>query len=713
MSIESKTITVGLIGNPNCGKTKIFNRMAKAHADVGNYPRVTVEVEKKQFQHQGWTITLVDLPGVYALTSQSQEERASRDFLYSGQVDLLINVLDAGNLERALFLTTQLLEMGKPTLFVLNMIDEARRKGLSFKLNDLSSMLNGPVVETDANRGEGIPALLDAVVAQAAKMEKDVRPLRITYDSHLEMAVDKIKGLIRDLHPDEMNDAQCRWLAIKLLEGDDELIRQESDHEHLQEMVRRMRYDLSRHHGDSCEMMFANGRFGFIHGLVSEAVSQSIDFDTRRDMTRLLDALFLHRSLGIPLFFGMMWLMFETTFSLGELPAGWIESGVSLISGWVGGMMPDGLLRDLMLEGVITGMGAVIVFLPYILILFFFIAFFSETGYLARSSFLLDRAMHVFGLHGKAFIPLVMGFGCNVPAVMATRTIESPQSRLIAILINPFMSCAQRLPAFILIAGAFFAESSGLAIFLIYMTSIGVAMGASVILSRFVIRGGGESFVMELPPYRLPTMGAVLYHMWDKAYDFVRMVGGVIVVGSVIIWFLQAFPQNVQLSQDYNALIAKVEQSQSLTPKQIRHELTELKRTKKQEEMEKSYLGQTGMAVSPIFAPLGFDWKDTVAIISGFFAKEVVVASYAVLYNEDDSEETGSEGLRQALSKAMSPVTAAALMVFLLLYSPCLSTFAAIKREASWGWAGFSLVFSLAMGWSLAYLVVVVGTLLT
>ncbi|CCQ75007.1 ferrous iron transport protein B [Magnetospira sp. QH-2] len=708
---ETKTVTVALVGNPNCGKTSLYNAITGTKENVGNYPRVTVKIKHTTIEHRGWEIRLVDLPGIYSLTSQSPEERIGRDFIQYQRPDIVLNVLDAGNLARNLFLTTQLIEMGRPRLYALNMADEAHRKGITVDLEGLESILGGHAIETVATTGAGVTELLDHVIDVATNHLYD-QPKAVPYDNHLEEALDRVQDLVRDLHPGALEAEQSRWLAIKLLEGDDEILRQEGEHGLLIEMVRRERFDLARHHGEDTEIMFSSARYGFIHGLISEVCDSPLAHEHANDLTHRLDRLLLNRWLGMPIFFGLMWLMFETTFTLGNYPADWIDGAVSWISDGISALLPAGLVHDLIIDGVVTGMGAVIVFLPYILILFFFIAMFSETGYLARSSFLVDRAMHLFGLHGKAFIPLVMGFGCNVPAVMASRTIESPQARLVAILINPFMSCSQRLPAFILLSGAFFAENAGQVIFAMYLISIATAMGAAVFLTRFVVRGGTETFIMELPPYRLPTIGAILYHMWDKAWDFVRMVGGVIVVGSVVVWFLQAFPQEMDYSRDYDGEATRIEATQ---PEGAAREdaIATLRVEQERERVENSYLGRMGQAVSPVFAPLGFNWQDTVSIITGFFAKEMVVASYAVLYGQNDGSETGSEGLRGALAGAMTPITAFALMVFLLLYSPCMSTFAAIKREAGgWNWALFSLGFSLVVGWLLAFAVVQVGALL-
>ncbi|OSM07249.1 putative ferrous iron transporter B [Magnetofaba australis IT-1] len=445
---------------------------------------------------------------------------------------------------------------------------------------------------------------------------------------------------------------------------------------------------------------------------MSEAVKSRSALKDRYRITRALDTLLINRVLGIPLFIFFLWVMFQATFSLGQMPMDWIDQGVTALGESVAAALPDGLFKDLMVEGIIAGVGGTIVFLPNIVILFFFMALFSETGYLARAAFLMDQLMHHFGLHGKALIPLVMGFGCNVPAVMATRTIESERARLITILINPFMLCAARLPVFILFAGAFFAEHAGAMVFAMYMISIVGAMMAAVVLSRLFFKEKDEAFVMELPPYRIPTLRAVFIHMWDKAMGFLRKVAGIILAGSIIIWFLQTFPQNPEWSRDYAQETAQI-QMQAATPERDAA-LMKLRNEQSQEQLSKSYLGQIAHTVAPVFEPLTFNWKDTVAILTGFVAKEVVVASYAVLYSQDGESTAESLSLRQALASAMTTTTAFAFMVFALFYSPCLGSIAVIKREAGgWRWAAFSVAFSLSVAYTLAFLVVQIGGMLT
>jgi ferrous iron transport protein B len=702
-----KTITVALVGNPNSGKTTLSNSLTGAHDSVGNYPRVTVSKTEREIQHQGWTIKLVDLPGVYSLTSRSPEERIGRDFIQDERPDVVINVLDGATLDRGLFLTTQLIEMGRPRVFAINMADEMHRKGHNIELEAFVSMLGGPVVETVATRGEGLEKLLDSVVAVAEK-GGGYSTMKVPYDAHLEQAIERVQKTVADLHPGEFEAEQSRWLAIKLLEGDDEILRREGEHGLLIEMVRRERLDLAHSHGEDAEILFADSRYGFIHGLLLEVRKIAEDPAQRLSMTRKLDAVLLHRTLGLPLFVGLMWFMFEATFTVGTYPMDWIDAGAVWIGEMVATLMPAGMARDLLVDGVIAGVGGTIIFLPNIVILFLFLAFFSESGYLARSAFLLDRVMHTFGLHGKAFIPLVMGFGCNVPAIMATRTIESKNSRLVAILVSPFMACTARLPVFILFGGAFFAEWAGTVVFTMYMLSIAIALGAAVFLSQIVVRGAQEPFVMELPPYRMPSLNAVLFHMWEKASEFLKKVAGVILVGSIVLWFLQEFPKDVDWSMNYDAKIATLEAQAPTEARDVA--INNLQLEKGREHLEKSYLGSAALFVAPVFEPLGFGWKDTVAILTGIVAKEVVVASYAVIYAQGENATEESTSLRQALAGTMTPLAAFAFMVFVLIYLPCLATVAVIRREAGgWRWVGFSAAFSLTLAWGLAFAVTVIG----
>jgi ferrous iron transport protein B len=699
-----KTLTIALTGNPNSGKTTIFNILAKARESVGNYPRVTIAPRERVIEHRGRSITLVDLPGIYSLSARTPEEKSGRDYIHYKRPDIVINILDSGNLDRSLFLTTQLIEMGCPRVYALNMFDEAKRKGIAIDTSALTSMLGGPVIETVGTTGEGLDRLLDAALELADASQPPHPSVAVGYDAHLEAAIERVRMSIDKLHPREMSAQQSRWLAIKLLEGDEEILTREGEHRELIEQVRRERDTFKQHHDESCEHAFAGGRYGFIHGLLMEARTMPASMPDNALLHAKVDDILLHRFLGLPILLGLMWVMFETTFTVGAYPTDAIKAGVQALTTFLAGVIPDSMIKDLMLNGVLAGVGGTIVFLPNVVFLFFFLALFSETGYIARGAFLLDRLMHLFGLHGKALIPLIMGYGCNAPAIMATRTIEGERSRIITSLVTPFMCCSARLPVMMLFAGAFFSAQAGTMVFAMYLLSIVTALGSAVLLSKTVLRSLPEPFVMELPPYRMPSLRAVLFHMWENASAFLQKVGSVILVGSIVIWFLQEFPRDITYSQDYEAALTELS-TQPASDQRAEAEKT-LTAERDREKLEKSYLGRIGIAVSPVFHPMGFGWKDTVAILTGVVAKEAVVASYAVLY----SQSKESEGLMTSISSTMTPVQAFAFMVFTLLYLPCLATIGAIRREAgSWKWVGFSIAYSLSLAWMLALIIVNVG----
>ncbi|MEO5337288.1 MAG: ferrous iron transport protein B [Magnetospirillum sp. WYHS-4] len=701
----SSTVTVALVGNPNAGVTSLLNCLTGARESVANYPRVTASKVARKVSHRGVEINIVDVPGIYSLSSGAADDRPGCEYLNTEPPDIVVNVLDAGQLDRGLFLTTQLIESGIPRITVLNMKDEARRAGIRIDTQTLASALDSPVLETCAIKDEGVSELLDAIVDYATSSAR--LPIRLHYDKHLEQAIVRVQEHLEKLHPHELSPAQSRWLAIKLLEGDDEIVRRESNHETLIGEILREREALVHEHDEDPAMMFASARFAFAHGLLSEVRHQDNEPTTSFKMTKALDGIFLHRTLGLPLLLAILWVMFETTFSLGSVPTDWIKAGVEAISQGVESAMPEGMARDLIVNGVIAGVGGTIVFLPNIVILFFFMAVLSGTGYIARASFLMDRLMHGVGLHGTTLIPMVAGFGCNVPAVMATRVITNPRARLIAMLIAPFMNCSARLPVFILFAGAFFAEAAGTVVFGIYMLSIAAAMLSAVLLNRIIPGSGGEAYVMELPPYRLPTLHSVLHHMWDSAQGFIAKVTGVILVGSIVIWFLQEFPRDIAYSQDFETAIAAVEAQPASEENTLA--LNKLKAVQAQEKLEKSYLGVVSHLVAPVLEPLGFSWRETAAALTGFVAKEVVVATYAVIF----AQEKESVDLTKALAAAMSTSTALAFMIFTLLYAPCLATIAVIGRESGrWGWAAFSVGYSFVFAWILALIVRHVGLLI-
>ena len=706
---DDKRITIAILGNPNTGTTSLFNQLTGLHSSVGNYPRVTVGIRKHSFEYQDWEIQLVDLPGIYSLSCRTDEERESRDFLYHDAPDLILNILDMSNLERNLLLTSQLIEMSIPRITVLNMVDEAEDKGVQLDEETFAYLLNTPVVETNARDGVGVDNLLKAIMEFAeAKSQPEI--IKLNYDSHLEEAIERTQAYIAKLHDDSMREEHSRWLAIKLLENDETVIKEEGDHTDLIAAVAVERDELKKGHSEDAAMLLNSGRYGFVHGLLQETMQ--VDTATainRIDATRVIDAFLLHKWFGMPIFLFIMWVMFESTFTVGAYPVDWIDAGVSLIADGLNNIMPDNLFKDLIINGVLAGVGVTIVFLPNIVILFFFIAVFNDTGYMVRGAVLVDRIMHKFGLHGKAFIPMLTGFGCNVPALMATRTIEHRCDRLVAILVNPFISCSARLPVFILFTGAFFGENAGTALFGIYMVSIAVALGAALFLSKTIVKGANTSpFLMELPPYRVPTWQSISTHMSSNASEFLKKVGGIIVVGSIVIWFLQTFPLDAELSKDYqqeiSALEAKPQVDQEIVKK--------LKLDMQQEAQHKSYLGQIGGFVQPVFAPMNFDTNASIALLTGVVAKEIVVATFGVLYAQGDEVDENTLSLRESIGSSMSMVTAISFMIFTLLYIPCMSTIAIIYRETgSWKWTGFSVGFSIALAYVLAFAVSFFGGL--
>ena len=707
---DDKRITIAILGNPNTGTTSLFNQLTGLHSSVGNYPRVTVGIRKHSFEYQGWDIQLVDLPGIYSLSCRTDEERESRNFLYHDAPDLILNILDMSNLERNLLLTSQLIEMSIPRITILNMVDEAEDKGVQLDEETFAYLLNTPVVETNARDGVGVDSLLKAIMEFAeAKSQPEI--IKLNYDSHLEEAIERTQDHIARLHDDSMRAEHSRWLAIKLLENDETVIKEEGDHTDLIAAVAVERDELKKGHSEDAAMLLNNGRYGFVNGLLQETMQ--IDTDTainRIDATRVIDAFLLHKWFGMPIFLFIMWVMFESTFTLGAYPVDWIDAGVGLISDGLNNIMPDNMFKDLLINGVLAGVGGTIIFLPNIVILFFFIAVFNDTGYMVRGAVLVDRIMHKFGLHGKAFIPMLTGFGCNVPAIMATRTIEHRRDRLVAILVNPFISCSARLPVFILFTGAFFGENAGTALFGIYMVSIAVALGAALFLSKTIVKGANTSpFLMELPPYRAPTWQSISTHMSSNASEFLRKVGGIIVVGSIIIWFLQTFPLDVELSKDYQQEISVLEAKPQVNQEMIK----QLKLDMQQEAQHKSYLGQIGGFVQPVFAPMNFDTNASIALLTGVVAKEIVVATFGVLYAQGDEVDENTLSLRESIASSMTVVTAISFMIFTLLYIPCMSTIAIIYRETqSWKWTGFSVGFSIALAYVLAFAVSFFGGLL-
>ena len=707
-------LTIALAGNPNSGKTTIFNAITGTRHKVGNWPGVTVEKKEGTVIKFGRKLKIVDLPGTYSLTPFSIEEIVARDFILNDQPDVVIDIIDSSNLERSLYLAIQLRELGSKVVFALNMADQARARGIKIDAEKLGQLLGVPVVFTVGNKGQGIDELLKKAVELALSGKEPEDSRNVKYTGEIESAIEVLQEALGDLFKKRNINVPLRWTAIKLIE-DDRVAKERlvsllgKDSESVLEEARRQRDYITGRYNEDPEILTTDDRFGFISGIIKETVTTTSRH--RVDISRNIDLLLTNRFLGLPIFFFFIWAMFQLTFALGQYPMYWLEEAVNGLSNLAAAVLPTGLLKNLLVDGVIAGVGAVIVFLPNILILFFCIALFEDTGYMARAAFLMDKIMHMIGLHGKSFIPMLMGFGCNVPAIMATRTLESRTDRILTILITPFMSCSAKLPVYIVLAGAFFGPKAGSVIFGIYMTGIVLSVVTGRLFRSTLFRGADAPFVMELPPYRAPMLKSLIIHMWDRSKIFLKKMGGIIMIGSIIIWALSNFPQDPRLEQEYRSLETKLALLSEQVPPVGQNTITELEKMRKQLEAERtsySFIGRIGRAVAPVFKPLGVDWRGGVALLTGFVAKEIVVSTLGVLHSVGDQN---SEALQKSLRRSgMSPAGALAMMVFVLLYLPCLATVGAIARETgSAGWMWFSIAYNTTIAWIVAFLVYQAG----
>ena len=721
--MERKKLTIALAGNPNSGKTTIFNNITGSRQKVGNWPGVTVEKKEGNISRFGYDLTIIDLPGTYSLTPFSIEEIIARDFVVEECPDVLIDIIDASSLERGLYLATQLRETDCKVIFALNMADLADTRGIKINAEKLSELLNVPVVFTVGNKNEGIDALLEAAIKLAESSSEFPQKRKVRYNRDIENSISKLQSLIEQKIADKLS-YNTRWTAIKLIE-DDKIIKkrildsaQDSAQDILNEAQSQRSY-LKHCFGDEPEIITASERYGFIAGIIKEVHTTSNK--QRVDISRNIDLVLTNRFIGFPIFFLFIWAMFQATFSFGAYPMEWIDMGIGLLSSGLDGFLPDSLFKDLLLNGVIAGVGSVIVFLPNIIILFFCIAIFEDTGYMARIAFLMDKIMHLIGLHGKSFIPMLMGFGCNVPAIMAARTLESKKDRILTILIIPFMSCSAKLPIYIVLAATFFGVKAGNVIFSIYLIGIIFSIITGRLFRLTLLKGADAPFVMELPPYRIPMLKSLLIHMWDRSKMFLKKMGGIILIGSVVVWALSAFPRNIEYSYDYHGEMEKIESSyeaeikvgnvdNKILKKKKDADILEITRAQRAEQVEKSYMGRIGKTISPLFLPIGIDWRGGVALLTGFVAKEIVVSTMAVLY----AAEEESDALKNALlSSGMTPLSALSMMTFVLLYLPCLATVAAIKRETgSFKLMFFSIAYNTSVAWFIAFCVYQGGKLL-
>jgi len=736
---KGKNINIALVGNPNAGKTTLFNFASGSKEHVGNYSGVTVDSKQAKVKQNGYQFDVTDLPGTYSLTAYTPEELFVRKYILGEKPDVVVNVIDASNLERNLYLTTQLIDMDIKVVIALNMYDELEKKGARFNYKALSKMLGIPIVPTISSKGKGIKDLFNKIIEVYEDKDPVVRHIHINYGVHVENAISKIQGKIKQDRK-LCSKASPRFISIKLLEADDSarfLVKESDKHFEIKEEAKKQISKIENEFDEICETVITDAKYGFIDGALKETYKESPV--KRRRKTTIIDTFITHKLFGFPIFFVFMFLTFYATFNLGEYPMNWIDTGVSALGGLIESWMSPGPLKDLLVDGIIGGVGGVIVFLPNILILFFFISFMEDTGYMARAAFIMDKLMHKIGLHGKSFIPLIMGFGCNVPALMATRTLENKNDRILTMLITPFMSCSARLPVYILIIGTFFPTNASFILFGIYMLGILLAIVFAKVFKASFFKSKEAPFVMELPPYRIPTLKTTVRHMWNKGFQYLKKMGGVILVASVIIWALGYFPRDVEYTKDYNHLINEVNQnynkivfnSESTTELDI----NELKTTKDakiadfhnsmlEEQQQGSYIGQIGQFFSPVMHPLGFDWKMTVSILTGIAAKEVVVSTMGVLYQEGEGADESSDGLRNKLREqkftgshktgqyVFTSLSALSFLIFILIYFPCVAVVVTIIKESNWKWATFVVFYTTGLAWLVSFIVYQVGNLI-
>lgn len=721
---KGNIITVALVGNPNCGKTTLFNYASNSHEKVGNYGGVTVDVKEATIKQDNYTLKISDLPGTYSITEYTPEELFVRTHIAEKMPDVVINVVDSSNLERNLFLTTQLIDMNIKVVIALNMFDELEQKGIILNYSELGKMIGIPIIPTIAVKGKGITELVQEVIKVYEDKEPTQRHIHINYGNTIEHSIKQIQTEIRK-NKDITNRFSTRYLAIKLLENDKTTLKQLNDCDNFDVIAQKSQTEitkLEKEYGEKSETIITDAKYGFIAGALLETTSQSKE--KKREEFKNFDFLLTHKIWGFPIFIFFMWFMFQATFTIGSYPMDWIDAGVGYIGGFISNILPEGALHDLIIDGIIGGVGGVIIFLPNILILFFFISLMEDTGYMARVSFIMDRLMHKIGLHGKSFIPLLMGFGCNVPSIMATRTLENRKDRIMTMLIAPFMSCSARLPVYVLIISAFFPKNQGLILFSIYAIGVLIAILVALILKKTIFAKQDVPFVMELPPYRIPTLKNTTIHMWHKGSQYLQKMGTFILLASILIWALSYYPREVHYSTNYDAQINNITANATLQDSVKESQIAGIELIKASEHQEQSYIGRIGRFIEPTIQPLGFDWKIGISIITGLAAKEIVVGSMGILYHADlEADETSSsliEKLQQQThtsgelkgQKVFTPLVAFGFMLFILIYFPCVAVIAAIKKESNWKWAVFSMFYTTAIAWIVAFLTYQIGSLI-
>ena len=702
---EKNEIRIALAGNPNCGKTSLFNALTGAHQKVGNFSGVTVEKHEGYLDYKGYRITIVDLPGIYSLTPYSPEEIVTREYLIKEPPDVVVNVLEGPNLERNLLLTTQLMELEVDFLVALNMIDEVEEKGIVIEIKQLQQLLGCHIIPTSAKKSIGLDALLDHVI-RVARKDITIRKNKLFFRPGLEASVEKITAILT--RQKELNGFNPRWLAIKLLENDREVYHEVQRHPvwlkvelALQEALK----EAERMHDSEPEILITEDRHAFIRGAMQECVHQP--GGVKATPTDYIDMVVLNRLLGLPIFLLVVWSIFQLTFTLGAPIMGWLELLFGFIGSTIEPLLPNETLRSIVIDGIIAGVGGVLVFLPNIILLFIGLSFLEASGYMARAAFVIDRVMHRFGLHGKSFIPMVTGFGCSIPAIMASRTLKSRTDRLVTIMIIPFMSCGAKLPVYMLLTAAFFApEVAANVMFGIYLLGIVVGLWTALILKKTVMKSDSEPFVMELPPYRWPTLASVLFQAKIKALMYLKKAGTLILGAVIIIWAVSNYPHNSALDATYTAENKRIAESgmSEANKKALRRSL-ELRI--KSEQLEYSLAGRTGKVLEPLIRPLGFDWKIGIALVTGLAAKEVVVSTLGTIYSIGQSNDTPVE-LKSILrhDPSFSRATALSLMVFVLLYIPCVAAIGVMKKEVGkWRPVVLYSVYSLSVAWILSFVV--------
>ena len=674
-----KQIRVGLVGNPNAGKTSLFNTLCGRSEHVGNYSGVTVDAKRGTLRYKGYTLEITDLPGTYALSAYSPEEVYVRRHIIEDCPDVIVNTIVASNLERNLYLTTELIDMSPKMVIAMNMYDELEASGAKFGHEALSGMIGVPMIPVVAPTGRGIEQLLDAIVAVHENSDKRVRHIHIGYGAVIEESLEALNSDMRQHREELIAHFPPRYFALKMIEGDKEiesLLESSAHKERWQKMALEARKEIEEALGEDIETAISNQKYGFISGALKETYTAAKNM--RNTLSDKLDAIVTHRVWGFPIFFTIMLLMFVSTFELGAYPQEWIELGVDWLYNTMRNTMEAGALRDMLTDGVISGVGSVLVFLPNIMILYLFISFLEDSGYLARAAFIMDKVMHRMGVHGKSFIPMVMGFGCNVPAIMACRTIECRTSRLITIMVVPFMSCSARLPIYMMVISTLFNKYAGIVLFTLYLLGILTAVITARLMRRFMFREQEAPFVMELSPYRIPMPKTTLRHMWSKCAQYLKKMGGLILIASIVVWLLGYYPRPAENNETHSV-----------------------------NTYEQSYMGKIGEYTAPIFEPMDMDWRASVALISGIPAKEIVVSTLSVLHSHPDdanaSEEEATLRVNERVTAGMSTPTAIAFLIFALLYLPCIATIVAVASELNWKWAVGSALYNTAIAWLLAW----------